>query len=44
MPTDASFSVSVMHVGGWRESNLVWDEVDGEFNVDEKSERVPHKQ
>jgi len=42
VPTDASFSVSVMRVGGWRESNLVWDEVDGEFNVDEESERVPH--
>ncbi len=38
MPTDASFSVSVILVCG--ESILVWDEVD-EFNVDEESERVP---
>jgi hypothetical protein len=25
MPTDASFPVSVVRVGGWRESILVWD-------------------
>jgi len=42
-PTDVSFSVSVMRVGGWRESILVWDEEEDEFNVDEESERVPRE-
>jgi hypothetical protein len=42
-PTDASFSVSVMRVGGRRESILVWDEEEEEFNVDEESERVPRE-
>jgi hypothetical protein len=33
-----------MHVGGWRESVLVWDDPDEDnFNVDEESERLPHK-
>ena len=43
VPTDASFSVSVMRVGGRRESILVWDEEEDEFNVDEESERVPRE-
>lgn len=43
VPTDASFSVSVMRVGGRRESILVWDEEDDDFNVDEESERVPRE-
>jgi hypothetical protein len=42
-PTDASFSVSVMRVGGRRESILVWDEEEDDFNVDEESERVPRE-
>jgi hypothetical protein len=41
--TDASFSVSVMRVGGRRESILVWDEEEEDFNVDEESERVPRE-
>ncbi|KAF8260485.1 hypothetical protein EI94DRAFT_1811598 [Lactarius quietus] len=41
--TDASFSVSVMQVGGRRESILVWDEEEDEFNVDEESERLPRE-
>ena len=41
--TDASFSVSVMQVGGRRESILVWDEEEDEFNIDEESERVPRE-
>ncbi len=41
--TDASFSVSVMRVGGRRESILVWDEEEDDFNVDEESERVPRE-
>jgi hypothetical protein len=41
--TDASFSVSVMRVGGRRESILVWDEEEDEFNVDEESERLPRE-
>ncbi|KAF8495921.1 hypothetical protein F5888DRAFT_1840286 [Russula emetica] len=40
VPTDASFSVSVMRVGGRRESILVWDEEEDDFNVDEESERA----
>jgi hypothetical protein len=43
VPTDASFSVSVMRVGGRRESILVWDEEEDEFNVDEESERLPRE-
>jgi hypothetical protein len=43
VPTDASFSVSVMRVGGRRESILVWDEEEDDFNVDEESERVPRE-
>jgi hypothetical protein len=31
-----------MHVGGRRESVLVWDEEDN-FNVDEESKRLPYK-
>jgi hypothetical protein len=31
-----------MHVGGRRESVLVWDEEDN-FNVDEESDRLPHE-
>jgi hypothetical protein len=31
-----------MHVGGRRESVLVWDEED-DFNVDEESKRLPHE-
>jgi hypothetical protein len=31
-----------MHVGGRRESVLVWDEED-DFNVDEESDRLPHE-
>lgn len=42
-PTDASFSVSVMRVGGRRESILVWDEEEDDFNVDEESERLPRE-
>ncbi|KAI9461406.1 hypothetical protein F5148DRAFT_1215302 [Russula earlei] len=42
-PNDVSFSVSVMRVGGWRESILVWDEEEDDFNVDEESERVPRE-
>ena len=41
--TDASFSVSVMRVGGRRESILLWDEEEEYFNVDEESERVPRE-
>jgi hypothetical protein len=41
VPTDASFSVSIMRVGGRRESILVWDEEEDDFNVDEESERLP---
>jgi hypothetical protein len=41
--TDASFSVSVMRVGGRRESILVWDEEEDDFNVDEESERLPRE-
>lgn len=41
--TDASFSVSVMRVGGRRESILVWDEEEDDFNVDEEDERVPRE-
>jgi hypothetical protein len=41
--TDASFTVSVMRVGGRRESILVWDEEEEDFNVDEESERVPRE-
>ncbi|KAI0300646.1 hypothetical protein B0F90DRAFT_1936770 [Multifurca ochricompacta] len=43
VPTDGSFSVSVVQVGGRRESILVWDEEEDEFNVDEESERVPRE-
>ncbi|KAH9051603.1 hypothetical protein EDB83DRAFT_2542998 [Lactarius deliciosus] len=43
VPTDASFSVSVMQVGGRRESILVWDEEEEDFNVDEESERLPRE-
>jgi hypothetical protein len=43
VPTDASFSVSVMRVGGRRESILVWDEEEDDFNMDEESERVPRE-
>ena len=45
VPTDASFSVSVMRVpvGGRRESILVWDEEEDDFNVDEEDERVPRE-
>ncbi|KAI0248527.1 hypothetical protein BJV78DRAFT_1235181 [Lactifluus subvellereus] len=43
VPTDASFSVSVMRVGGRRESILVWDEEEDEFNVDEENERLPRE-
>jgi hypothetical protein len=34
VPTDSSFSVSVMRMGGRRESILVWDEEKDDFNVD----------
>lgn len=43
VPTDASFSVSVMRVGGRRESILVWDEEEDDFNVDEENERLPRE-
>ena len=43
VPTDASFFVSVMRVGGRRESILVWDEEEDDFNVDEEDERVPRE-
>jgi hypothetical protein len=43
VPTDASFSVSIMRVGGRRESILVWDEEEDDFNVDEESERLPRE-
>ncbi|KAH9975003.1 hypothetical protein BGW80DRAFT_1299516 [Lactifluus volemus] len=42
-PSDVSFSVSVMRVGGRRESILVWDEEEDDFNVDEESERLPRE-
>ena len=32
-----------MRVGGRRESILVWDEEEDDFNVDEESERVPRE-
>ena len=41
--TDASFSVSVMRFGGWRESILVWDEEENDLNVEEESERLPRE-
>jgi hypothetical protein len=40
---NASFSVSVMRVGGRRVSILVWDEDEHDFNVDEESERMPRE-
>jgi len=43
VPADASFSVSVMRVGVRRESILVWDEEEDDFNVDEEDERVPRE-
>jgi hypothetical protein len=43
VPTDASFSVSVMRVGGRRESILVWDEEEDDFNVDEDELREPRE-
>ena len=43
VPADSSSSVSVMRVGGRRESILVWDEEEDDFNVDEESERVPRE-
>ncbi|KAI0262095.1 hypothetical protein BC834DRAFT_1043661 [Gloeopeniophorella convolvens] len=43
VPTEASFSVSIMQVGGRRESILVWDEEEDDFNVDEESERGPRE-
>ena len=43
VPTDSSFSVSVMRVGGRRGSILVCDEGEDDFNVDEESERVPRE-
>jgi hypothetical protein len=43
VPTDSSFSVSVMRVGGRRESILVWDEEEDDFNADEESEHVPRE-
>ena len=43
VPTDASFSLSVMRVGGRRESILVWDEEEYDFNVDEEDGRVPRE-
>ena len=43
VPTDASFSVSVMRVPGRRESILVWDEEEDDFNMDEESERLPRE-
>jgi hypothetical protein len=38
VPTDSSFSVTVMCMGGRRRSILVWDEEEDGFNVDEESE------
>jgi len=43
VPTDGSLLVSVMRVGGRRESILVWDEEEYDFNVDEEDERVPRE-
>ena len=43
VPTDASFSVSFMRVGGRRKSILVWDEEEDDFNVDEEDGRVPRE-
>jgi hypothetical protein len=43
VPTDSSLSVSVLRVGGRRESILVWDEEEDDFNADEESERVPRE-
>jgi hypothetical protein len=34
VPTNSSFSVSVMRVGGRREPILVWDEKEYDFNID----------
>jgi len=33
-----------MRVGGRRESILVWDEEEDDFNVDEEDDRVPREQ
>jgi len=43
VPTDASFFAPVMRVGGRRESILVWDEEEDNFNVDKEDERVPRE-
>ena len=43
VPTDASFSVSVMRVGGRRESILAWNEEEDDFNVDKEDECVPRE-
>lgn len=42
MPTNASFSISVMRMGGRCESTLVWDKKEDDFNVED--ERVPREQ
>jgi len=42
-PADASISVSVIRVGVQRESILVWNEEEDDFNVDEEDERVPRE-
>jgi len=43
VPTDASFSIPAMRVGGRRESILVWDEEEDDFIVDEEDDRVPRE-
>jgi hypothetical protein len=42
VPTDTSFSVSIMHMGSWREVILVWDEED-DFCVNKESEHLLHE-
>jgi hypothetical protein len=42
LPADL-FSVSVMRVGGRRESILIWDEEEDDFNIDEECYRVPRE-
>jgi len=43
VPTDVSFSVLIMRMGGRCESILVWDKEEDDFNVDEEDERVPRE-
>ena len=43
VPTNSSFSVLVMWMGGRRESILVWDEEEDNFSVEEERECMPRE-